>query len=41
MNIELLLAEISEISKKYNLINQKTGGHFNIFEIAGIDSDEV
>ena len=40
MNIEFLLAEISEISKKYNLINQKTGGHFNIFEIVGIDSDE-
>lgn len=41
MNIEFLLAEISEISKKYSLINQKTGGHFNIFEIAGINSDEV
>ena len=41
VNIEFLLAEISEISNKYSLINQKTGGHFNIFEIAGINSDEV
>lgn len=41
MNIELLLQEISSISKKYHLINQKTGGYFNIFKIANIDSDEV
>lgn len=34
MNIELLLQEISAISKKYDLINQKTGGYFNIFKIA-------
>lgn len=31
MNIELLLQEVSAISKKYDLINQKTGGYFNIF----------
>jgi len=41
MNIELLLQEISAISKKYDLINQKTGGYFNVFKIANIDTDEV
>lgn len=41
MNIQLLLTEISGISRKYDLINQKTGNYFNIFDIAGIGSDEV
>lgn len=41
MSIELLLSEVSHISKKYELINQKTGGYFNIFNIANIASDEV
>ena len=41
MNIALLLSEVSQISKKYELINQKTGGFFNIFDIANIASDEV
>ncbi|WZL72030.1 PD-(D/E)XK nuclease family protein [Clostridiaceae bacterium 35-E11] len=41
MNVELLLQELSSISKKYELINQKTGGYFNIFEITNIWSDEV
>ena len=41
MNIELLLQEVSAISKKYDLINQKTGGYFNIFKIANIVTDEV
>lgn len=41
MNIELLLQEISAISKKYDLINQKTGGLFNVFKIANIVTDEV
>ena len=41
MNIDILLAQISEISKKYNVVAQKTGRLFNIFAIAGIDSDEV
>ncbi|WP_333657138.1 PD-(D/E)XK nuclease family protein [Tissierella praeacuta] len=41
MNIELLLHEISAISKKHDLINQKTGGYFNIFKITNIASDEV
>lgn len=41
MNIELLLSNISAISEKYDLIYQKTGGYFNIFDIANISSDEV
>lgn len=41
MNIELLLQEISSISKKYEMINKKTGGYFNIFEITNVSSDEV
>jgi hypothetical protein len=41
MNIELLLKDVYAISKKYDLINQKTGGYFNIFDIANIASDEV
>ncbi|HEY8890494.1 MAG TPA: hypothetical protein VIM70_09590 [Clostridium sp.] len=41
MNIKILLAQISAISKKYDLIYQKTGGYFNIFDIANIESDEV
>jgi hypothetical protein len=36
-----LLQEVSAISKKYDLINQKTGGYFNIFQIANIAYDEV
>lgn len=41
MNIELLLSRIAGITKKYDLIYQKTGGYFNIFEIANVASDEV
>lgn len=41
MSIELLLSEVSHISKKYELINQNTGGYFNIFDIANIAKDEV
>lgn len=36
-----LLKEIQAISKKYELINQKTGGYFNIFEITNISTDEI
>jgi len=36
-----LLYEISSIIKKYDLLYQKTGGYFNIFEIANIATDEV
>ena len=39
--IEILLNEVKLISDKYDLINKKTGGYFNIFEIANIDTDEV
>lgn len=41
MNIELLLNEVSNVTKKHELIQQKTGGYFNIFEITNIASDEV
>jgi hypothetical protein len=41
MNIQLLLSEVSQISKKYELINQKTGGYFNIFDIVNVSTDEV
>lgn len=37
----MLLQEIAGISKKYELLYQKTGGYFNIFEIANIATDEV
>ncbi len=40
-NIELLLQQVSGISSKYDLINKKTGGYFNIFEIANIEYNEV
>lgn len=36
-----LLHEISSITKKYDLLYQKTGGYFNIFEIANIATDEL
>lgn len=41
MDLEKLISEVSAISKRYELINQKTGGYFNIFEIANISTDEV
>lgn len=37
----MLLQEINAICKKYTLLNQKTGGYFNIFDIANISTDEV
>lgn len=39
--IEKLLVQVKEISKKYDLLNKKTGGYFNIFNVAGIASKEV
>ena len=39
--IEMLLKEISAVSGKYDSIYQKTGGYFNIFDIANISSDEI
>ncbi len=41
MQIELLLQRVSSISKKHELIQQKTGGYFNIFEITNIATAEV
>lgn len=41
MNEELLLSQVSEISKKHELLYEKTGGYFNIFKIANISTDEV
>ena len=38
---EKLLDKISAINDKYALISQKTGAYFNIFDIAGVSSDEV
>lgn len=39
--IERLLADVSAISKKYDLLNKKTGGYFNIFDIADIATNEI
>ena len=41
MEVGTLLKEISSISDKYDLIYQKTGGYFNIFEITNVSTDEV
>lgn len=41
MEIELLLQEISAISTKYELLNQKTGGYFNVFKISNLATDEL
>lgn len=39
--INILLNEVDSIVKKYDEIIRNTGGHFNIFEIAAIQTDEV
>lgn len=41
MDIQMLLSEITSIFKKYDLLNVKTGGYFNVFEITGLSTDEV
>lgn len=41
MTAELLLSQISSISKSNDKISIKTGARFNIFQIADIASDEV
>lgn len=41
MNIQLMLKDISAISKKYDFIYQKTGMNFNIFDITNIGTDEL
>lgn len=41
MDAKLLLPQVEQIAKKYDEIYKNTGGYFNIFSIANIDSDEV
>lgn len=41
MEALLLLNEVTSISKKYQLINEKTGKNFNIFQILGKSTAEV
>lgn len=41
MTPEILLSQISSISKAYDKISMKTGGRFNIFRILDIASNEV
>lgn len=41
MNSELLIEKVSTIMKNNELIQQKTGGYFNVFEITNIAHDEV
>ena len=39
--VERLLMEVNAISTKYDFMYQKTGEYFNVFNIVGIESDEV
>ena len=39
--VERLLMEVNAISTKYDFMYKKTGEYFNVFDIAGIESDEV
>jgi hypothetical protein len=41
MQAEELLGAVKAISKKYDLLYQKTGGYFNLFEIANIATYEI
>lgn len=41
MDAKLLLSQVNQIAKKYDEIYKSTGGYFNIFSIAHIDTDEV
>lgn len=41
MKTQLLLNEVTSISKKYQLINEKTGKNFNIFRILGNGTAET
>lgn len=41
MNGQVLLTQIAGISNKYDLLYKKTGGYFNVFEIANIGNDEL
>ena len=39
--VERLLMEVNAISTKYDFMYRKTGEYFNVFDIVGIESDEV
>ena len=39
--VQKLLSEAGSIIEKYETISRETGGDFNVFEIAGIDTKEV
>lgn len=41
MDHKELLAKISTISEKYDLLYKETGGYFNIFEVANLAENEV
>lgn len=41
MNLQQLLSQITALSKKYDLLNERTGGFFNVFEIANVAHYEV
>ena len=41
MDAKLLLSQVNQIAEKYDEIYKSTGGYFNIFSIAHIDTDEV
>lgn len=41
LNEQALLEAIGAITKKYELLNERTGGNFNIFSIAGISTKEL
>ncbi len=41
MNIEEMLINVTAVSEKYDLINQKTGACFNIFNIMDVSTNEV
>ena len=41
MNLQQLLSQITALSKKYDLLNERTGGFFNVFEIANVAHDEI
>lgn len=40
MNEQALLDAIGSITRKYDLLNARTGGNFNVFSIAGISTKE-
>lgn len=41
MDVRLLVFNVANIVKTYELIKQSTGGYFNVFRIGKIDESEV